>query len=404
MTDTETYDPFGEFSAVAGTDRDPYPEFAERRRTTPVWEGALTDHSMLPPEFRPAKEYHCFTYDGCARILRDEVTFTSNAYNDTMGLVMGKMILGMGGPEHRAHRNLVSSAFRQKSLARWEPELVEPICHELIDSFADAGEAELVEQLTFEFPIRVIARLLGLPAEDYQEFQRLSIQLIGIAGNIEKGLEASVALKEHMSRMVADRRQHPQDDIISDLVTAEVDGQRLTDEEIYPFLLLLLPAGAETTFRSSGNLIYLLLHHPEQLQAIRDDRSLLPQAIEEGLRYETPLLSIQRTATCEVELEGVTIPEGASVGPCLGSANRDEKRWDNADRFDIFRPAIPHLSFAHGPHLCLGLHLARLETRVLMNALLDRVTDIRLLDRGDPHIRGRVFRSPTSLPVTFVAA
>ena len=148
--------------------------------------------------------------------------------------------------------------------------------------------------------------------------------------------------------------------------------------------------------------MYLLLTHTDQLEAVRSDRSLLPQAIEEALRFEPPLLQINRTATREVEIAGVTIPEGGSVTTCLGSANHDETRWENAEEFDIFRTPIPHLAFAHGPHMCLGMHLARLETRTLINKVIDRLPNLRL-DPGDddPHIHGVIFRSPTSLPVRF---
>ena len=236
---------------------------------------------------------------------------------------MGHMILGMDDPEHRTQRNLVADAFREKSLARWEPEFIAPIVDELIDRFVADGEAELVRQLTFEFPVRVIARLLGLPEEEFPRFQRWSVELIGLVADIERGLAASESLRTYFAGVVAERRAHPAEDVISDLVSAQVDGERLSDEAIYSFLRLLLPAGAETTYRSSGNLLYLLLTHPEQLEAVRSDRALLPQAIEEGLRCEPPLLTINRTTTCEVEIVGVTIGPGESISPHIGSANHD---------------------------------------------------------------------------------
>jgi cytochrome P450 len=320
-------------------------------------------------------------------------------------MVMGHMILGMDDPEHRGHRNLVAHAFREKALARWEPEFIRPIIDEQIDRFAADGEADLVRQLTFEFPVRVIARLLGLPEEDFPQFQRWSVELISLVADIDRGIAASESLREYFAGVVAERRARPAEDVISDLVSAEIDGEKLTDEAIYSFLRLLLPAGAETTYRSSGNLLYLLLTHPEQLEAVRADRSLLPQAIEEGLRFEPPLLSINRTTTCEVEIAGVTIGPDESISPHIGSANHDETRWDNPESFDIFRPAIPHIAFAHGPHMCLGMHLARLETRALLNRVFDRLPDLTLRPGDDdPHIRGDIFRSPTSLPVTFSAA
>jgi cytochrome P450 len=408
MTETQEqeYDPFTAFvDVVSGDTRDPYPDFAEKRRNSPVWKGRLMSMDFLPEGLEPEPDWNAFRYDDCSRILRDAKTFTSTGYDSTIGMVMGHMILGMDDPEHRGHRNLVAHAFREKSLARWEPEFIGPIIDELIDRFVHDGEAELVRQLTFEFPVRVIARLLGLPEEDFGQFQRWSVELISLVGDIDRGLAASEALRNYFADFVALRRSDPKEDVISDLVMAEVDGERLTDEAIYSFLRLLLPAGAETTYRSSGNLLYLLLTHADQLEAVRSDRSLLPQAIEEALRFEPPLLSINRTTTCEVEIGGVTLAAGESISPSIGSANHDETRWENPEVFDIFRTPIPHIAFAHGPHMCLGMHLARLETRALVNRVLDRLPGLALNPGDtDPHIRGQVFRSPTALPVTFTSA
>jgi cytochrome P450 len=402
-TEEQEYDPFTAFDdIVSGTTRDPYPDLARMRRDAPLAKVKMMPEGVLPEGFEDEPGWVAYRYDDVSRILRDAKTFTSTGYDSTIGMVMGHMILGMDDPEHRGHRNLVAHAFREKSLARWEPEFIGPIIDELIDRFADAGQADLVRQLTFEFPVRVIARLLGLPEEDFGQFQRWSVELIGLVADIDRGLAASESLRDYFADVVAERRAAPKEDVISDLVTAEVDGEKLTDEAIYSFLRLLLPAGAETTYRSSGNLLYLLLTNPDQLDAVRNDRSLLPQAIEEALRLEPPLLSINRTTTCEVEIAGITLDAGESISPHIGSANHDETRWDEAERFDIFRPAIPHIAFAHGPHMCLGMHLARLETRALVSRVFDRLPDLALNPGdSDPHIRGQVFRSPTALPVTF---
>jgi cytochrome P450 len=398
-------DPFEAFHDVIGGDlRDPYPAMAEKRTSTPVWKGSLLNDGMVPEGMFPSESWTAFAFEDCSRVLRSAKLFSSTGYDSTIGLVMGHMILGMDDPEHRLHRNLVASAFREKALARWELDLIGPICNELIDRFGRRGRAELVRDLTFEFPVRVIARLLGLPEEDFAQFQRWSVELIGLGADIERGLAASESLKNYLAEVVAERRRSPRQDVISDLVTADIDGEKLTDEAIYSFLLLLLPAGAETTYRSSGNLLFLLLTHPEQLEAVTRDRTLLDQAIEEALRLEPPLLFINRTATSDVELSGMTIPAGGDITTCIGSANHDESRWDNPDSFDIFRTPQQHLAFAFGPHMCMGMHLARLETRVVVNAVLDRLSGLRLdPDGDDPHIRGLIFRSPTSVPVLFDA-
>ncbi len=326
-TDEEHYDPFAAFDdIVGGNDRNPYPMFAQRRRDTPVWRGTVVNPDLRRPG--EPNEWVTFGYDDSSRVLRDATTFSSAGYDSTIGMVMGHMLLGMDDPEHRRHRSLVTGAFRERSLARWDPEFITPICHELIDRFARRGRADLVPELTFELPVRVIARILGLPDEDFAQFQRWSIELVGMAADIGRGLAASASLRDYFAGIVADRRRDPRDDVISDLVTAELDGEQLDDEAIYSFLRLLLPAGAETTYRSTGNLLFLLLTHPDQLEAVTAERSLLPQAVEESLRLEPPLVSIARTATCEVEISGVTVPAGATVTPCLGSANHDETRWD----------------------------------------------------------------------------
>ncbi|WP_231982294.1 cytochrome P450 [Mycobacterium sp. E183] len=383
--------------------RDPYPFFARKRLESGVFRGTVMDYSKTPESLMPKREYSAVSFDAVNTVFRDGRTFSSAPYDKTIGLFMGPTILAMEGKKHRDHRNLVSAAFKSKALARWENTIVRPICNALIDEFIHTGKADLVRNFTFEFPTRVIARLLGLPADDLPTFRKRAVQLISYHVDYERAFEASAALKDYFVEQIERRKSEPTEDIIGDLVTAEIDGERLSDESIYSFLRLLLPAGLETTYRSSGNLLYLLLAHPDQFAAVRDHPGLLPQAIEEGLRYETPLTTVQRFTTEDTELEGVEIPARSVIGVCIGSANRDERRWERAEEFDIFRKPLPHISFAAGEHTCLGLHLARLETRVAVECLLDRVTNVSLLTEDDPHIHGQPFRSPTSLPVTFDA-
>lgn len=388
----------------AGYLRDPYPYFAEKRSAGGVFHGTVIDYSKTPESLRPADGYAAMSFDAVNRVFRDGKVFSSAHYDATIGLFTGPTILAMEGHPHRGHRNLVAAAFKSRSLARWEPEIVRPVVNALIDEFVDAGTADLVRSFTFEFPTRVIARLLGLPEDDLPMFRRRAEELISYTVNHQRAFDASAALEAYFLEQMERRRSHPTDDIIGDLVTAEVDGERLDDRAIYSFLRLLLPAGLETTYRSSGNLLFLLLTHPDQLAAVQADPGLIPQGIEEGLRYETPLTTVQRFTTVDTELDGVAVPKHTVVDACIGSANRDEKRWHRAERFDIFRDRAPHLSFAAGAHTCLGLHLARMETRVALECLLTRVTDLRLITDDDPHIFGQPFRSPTALPVTFSAA
>jgi cytochrome P450 len=383
--------------------RDPYPYFAHMRKTQPVWRGSIMDHSQTPPELVPEEEWTFFDFNSVFAAFRDDNLFGSEQYNNTIGLVFGPTILGMHGKQHHDHRSLISKAFRQSALERWEPAVIDPICDQLVDEIQNDGKADLVASVTLEFPTRVTAALLGLPEEDLDLFRRLSFDLISIYVDIEAGLRASVELGSYFREQVDQRRRKMTTDIIGDLVAAEIDGERLTDEAIISFLRLLLPAGLETTYRSSSNLLYLLLTHPDQLAALQQCRDLIPAAIEEAIRYETPLVSVPRTTTREVEVRGTTIPAGAQVHLCMGSANRDETRWTEAEAFDIHRPRRAHISFAGGIHSCLGMHLARVETRAMLNSLFDRVTDIQLVPDEDTKIVGFPFRSPTNLPVTYRA-
>ena len=383
--------------------RDPYPLFAQKRSEAGVFEGSVMDWSKTPESMKPEHLYAAVSFDAVNRVFRDGKVFNSHIYDSTIGLFIGPTILAMEGKKHWEHRNLVSAAFKSRSLSRWEPEIVRPVVNGLIDEFIETGEADLVKDFTFEFPTRVISKLLGLPEQDLAWFRKRAVELISYTVRYKRAFEASAELKDYFLQQIEQRRSKPTEDIIGDLVTAEIDGEKLSDEAIYSFLRLLLPAGLETTYRSSGNLLYLLLSHPEQFRAVQEDLNLIAPAIEEGLRFETPLTTVQRYASEATEIEGVELPAGAVVDVCIGSANRDEKRWERSEEFDIFRKRVPHLSFAAGEHTCMGLHLARMETRVAVETLLARVTNIELVTDDDPHIFGQPFRSPTAIPVTFDA-
>jgi cytochrome P450 len=401
------FDPFELQDTVSGNIRDPYPLMGELRRQRPVHVGPidLGDGASEADPNRPPP-VTVFGFDEAVQVLRDNETYSSTVYEGIMGAVMGRTILQMDEPEHRLHRALVSPTFRSRVLEQWEGDLVQRVVNELIDGFAGRGEADLVQEVTFNFPVQVIAQILGLPRSDFPTFQRWAIEITSVASNWERGVAASAALRDYFAEVLAERRRKPAQDLISDLLVAEVDGRRLGDEEIYSFLRLLLPAGVETTYRASGNLLYGLLTNPDQLRAVIDDRSLLPDAFEETIRWEPPVTVILRRATRDTELAGVDIEEGADVALLLGSANRDERKYEHPGRFDIFRASRQSVGFGFGVHVCLGMHLARMETRVAMNTIFDRLPDIRLdaAPDQDLHIKGMAFRSPIALPVAFTPA
>lgn len=390
ILEDDPVDVFEEFNAAMGAsgDASPYPGYAQALATAPVHRDA-------------EGLYSAYSFEAVQKVLGEE-EFSSAGYAEVMGVVFGRSILEMDEPEHHAYRSLIQQAFTRKEMDRWEAQLVGPLVDRLIDTFVGDGAADLVRELLFPFPLMVIAELMGLPEEDFPAFHRLAVELIGVTVNWERALAASDTLAEYFRPLIAERRDSDRDDLISVLARADHDGHQLTDEEILAFLRLLLPAGAETTYRSSSNLMFGLLTHPDQLEALRRDRSLLPAAIEEGLRWEPPLLLIARLAMTDVEVCGVTIPAGSIVLAHLGAANRDPSRWPEPDRFEIFRDRQGHLAFAHGPHKCLGLHLARMETRVVVNRLLDRLPGLALDPAApSPYISGMTFRAPPRLDVVW---
>jgi len=400
------FDPNELKDTVSGNIVNPYPRYEELRRESPVHVGAV-DFGEGASDLNPDVPLPITVvgFDETVAVLRDNGLYSSCVYEIVTEAVMGRTILQMDEPEHREHRALVSPTFRSKVLARWEEELVRGIVDDLIDSFIDKGHVDLVQAITFNFPVQVIARILGLPQQDYPSFQQWAIELNSVAANWERGMAASAALRDYFAAVLDERRKNPADDLISELVHVELDGQRLDDEEIYSFLRLLLPAGVETTYRASGNLLFGLLTHPDQLNAVREDRSLIPQAFEESLRWEPPVAVVLRRAMESTELAGVPIEGGADVALMLGGANRDHRKYENPDEFNIFRKERQHVGFGFGVHVCMGMHLARMETRIALEAILDRLDDLKLdpAPGQDIRIEGLAFRSPVSLPVSFTA-
>jgi cytochrome P450 len=409
--DEQAIDSFEAFNRAmgAGTVVDPYPILAVARTAGPIVDASadLADFGLDDDDEvqQSMGLFNAYSFDAVHEVLKDGTGFSSSGYSEVMGQVMGHSILEMDEPEHHTYRALVQQSFTRKAMERWEAEVVSPIVNGLIDQFVADGRADLVRQLLWPFPVDVISAMLGLPLADRPMFHRLAVELIAVGVDFDLAVRASGELKDYFAVQLAERRAADDPDakdVISVLARAELDGVRLTDEEIYAFLRLLLPAGAETTYRSSSNLMCGLLTHPDQLDEVRADRSLVPLAIEEGLRWEPPLLTIVRTATTDLEIAGTTVPAGATVVTNLGAANHDAERWDDPERFDIHREPQPHIAFAHGPHSCLGMHLARMESQVVLEALLDRLPNLRLdPDAPEPAITGLTFRAPASLDVVW---
>ncbi|MFT7772548.1 cytochrome P450 [Roseateles sp.] len=366
---------------------DPYAHYAHMRATTPV-------------HFNPTlKVWEVYGYHDIQTVLGDAKTFSSD-------LSDGKMMVFMDPPRHTQFRRLVARAFTSKVIADLEPS-VQAITDALLDRVEESGGMDLVRDLAFALPVTVIAELLGLPAADHERFKQWSIPAIRAAEMELMGLvpapelvQAVDELDAYLADLIAARRDCPSADLVSALLAAEVDGERLTLQEVASTCRLLLIAGFETTTNLIGNTCQLLLTHPEALACLYADPELAPAAIEEALRFNTPFQFFARIAKRDVELGGQLIEAGQQVMTFNASGNRDESAFPHADRFDITRTVNRHLSFGHGIHYCLGAGLGRLEARVALTTLLRRFGGLRLDEgrRAEP-LASVVLFGFSSLPV-----
>ncbi|MET8458100.1 cytochrome P450 [Streptomyces parvulus] len=385
----------------------PYPVYRAMRESAPlVWHEAT-------------RSWIVSRYDDVERVFKDRNgQFTTENYDWQLEPVHGKTILQLSGREHAVRRALVAPAFRGAELQDRFMPVIERNSRELIDAFRDTGRADLVADYATRFPVNVIADMLGLDKADHGRFHGWYTSVIAFLGNLSgdqevaaAGARTRVEFAEYMLPVIQERRENPGDDLLSTLCAAEVDGVRMSDEDIKAFCSLLLAAGGETTDKAIAGIFANLLSHPEQLAAVREDRTLIPRAFAETLRYTPPVHMIMRQSTSEVELSGGTIPAGATVTCLIGAANRDESRYRDPDRFDIMRDdlttttafsaAADHLAFALGRHFCVGALLAKAEVETGVGQLLDAMPDLRPDEGFDAAERGVFTRGPQSLPVRF---
>ncbi|GHJ01716.1 MULTISPECIES: cytochrome P450 [Streptomyces] len=361
-------------------------------------------------------------YEDVERVFKDRKgEFTTDNYEWQLEPVHGKTILQLSGREHAVRRALVAPAFRGSELQDKFTPVIERNSRELIDVFRHTGSADLVTDYATRFPVNVIADMLGLDKADHPRFHRWYTAVIAFLGNLsgdagvtEAGERTRVEFAEYMLPIIQQRREEPGDDLLSVLCAAEVDGVKMSDEDIKAFCSLLLAAGGETTDKAIASIFTNLLQNPEQLAAVREDRSLIPRAFAETLRYTPPVHMIMRQSAGEVALSTGSIPAGATVTCLIGAANRDEERYRDPERFDIFRDdltatnaftaAADHLSFALGRHFCVGALLAKAEVEIGIDHLLDAMPDVRLAEGAEPAEQGIFTRGPQALPVRFTPA
>ncbi|WP_371775106.1 cytochrome P450 [Streptomyces sp. NBC_01438] len=358
-------------------------------------------------------------YEDVERVFKDKAgEFTTDNYDWQIEPVHGRTILQLSGREHAVRRALVAPAFRGTDLQEKFLPVIERNARELIDVFRHTGEADLVGAFATRLPVLVIADMLGLDKADHDRFHGWYTTVIAFLGNLagDPGVAAAgertrQEFAAYMIPVIQQRRAAPGDDLLSALCAAEVDGVRMSDEDIKAFCSLLLAAGGETTDKAIASVFANLLTHPEQLAAVRQDRGLIDRAFVETLRFTPPVHMIMRQAATDVELGGGLVPAGSTVTCLIGAANRDASRYRDPDRFDIFRTdlsgttafsaAADHLAFALGRHFCVGALLARAEVETGVNQLLDAMPDVRLADGFTPSEQGVFTRGPRSLPVRF---
>ena len=314
---------------------------------------------------------------------------------------IGRSFISMADPqEHRVYRKLATPAFRSRAIDRFAESALRDLANELIDELEGNAEGDLVESFCARFPYLVIARLLGLPRARESEFHEWALGLLRFRDDPEAARDASKALTEFLAPVVAKRRREPTGDIISELVGSRVDGRGLSDEEVYAHVRLLFPTGGETTHGSLGNLLSALLSVPERWRRVVDEPSLIPSAVDEGLRFDTPIAVLPRMSSAHpVALGGTEIPPDSWVLFAMAAANRDPAVFAEPDTFLFDRDRRDVLTFGKGVKSCPGMHLARKNLVVALEALTTRLPQLRLLDRESALPRRSVLRCPDALRV-----
>ncbi len=403
----QAYNPFSPDQTA-----DPHPMFARARREMPVFYSA------------PLNMWIVTRYDDITAILKDPVRFSSaeslrihTPLTPEALAVLQERYAGGGAlvnddpPAHTRHRALVNKAFTPRRVAEMEPHICQ-IAQELIEAFVHDGQADLVRQFAYPLPMIVICELIGVPRSDMDlvkqwcdEWNALMSGRVSSEGQIT-GARAIVALHHYFVSLLEQRAQTPQKDLATGLVEARMEGESsVTVPEMANLLFSVTFGGHETTTKLISNAVALLLSHPEQWQALRANPSLAPNAVEETLRWDCPLLGMLRTTTEEVEVAGQRLPKGANVMLMFASANRDEQHGVQPDSFDIRRKPSDHLSFGRGIHYCLGAQLARLEGRIALEMLAQHLPTLRLQPgRSLVYAPNLVLRGLQSLPVTWEVA
>lgn len=368
---------------------DPYPFYAELRENRPVYREPRYGGYLLT------------RFDDVLEALIDPATFSSAQGPGPMPsstLSSAAALPATDPPHHDQLRALVSRGFTPRRVSESEPR-IESLSRQLVGALPD--EFDLVPALSIPLPVIVIAEMLGVEPERLPDFRRWSDAFVGLLESdpTPELMEAAQGLLAYFRALADERRQEPKEDMVSALVQAEIDGRRLDPSELDGFFIVLLVAGNETTTNLISNQLRILSERPDLWKRLREDRSLIPAAIEETVRYDTPVQNLGRQTTREVVVRGVTIPVDSRVIVSYGAANRDPAAFDAPEEYRVEREERRHLGFGQGVHFCLGAGLARLEGRIALNALLDRFERIEPGDGAPVRLQSTVIRGFESLPL-----
>jgi unspecific monooxygenase len=365
---------------------DPYPAYAELRAKGRVQYYEPTNQWLVPHhadvsallrDRRLGRTYqHRFTHEDFGRTAPPAAHEPFHTLND-------HGMLDLEPPDHTRIRRLVSKAFTPRTVEQLRP-YVTKLAGELVDRLVEAGSGDLLTDVAEPLPVAVIAEMLGIPESDRAPLRPWSADICGMyelnppEDVAARAVRASVEFSDYLRDLIAERRKNPGDDLISGLIAAHDEGDRLTEQEMISTCVLLLNAGHEATVNATVNGWYALFRNPEQLAALRADHSLVPRAVEELMRYDTPLQLFERWVLDEIEIDGTTIPRGAEIALLFGSANHDPATFPNPERLDLTRTDNPHISFSAGIHYCIGAPLARIELAASMTAVLERAPTLAL--------------------------
>jgi len=377
---------------------DPFPHYERMRAAAPVFHDEQSG------------SWHVFRYDDVQRVLSEHATFSSRMGGDApsgSGQLFASSLITADPPRHRQLRSLVTQAFTPKAVDALAPR-ISALANELVDGMvARGGSADLIQDLAYPLPVIVISELMGIPAQDRERFKHWSDTIVSQTrtgpGSGSQDTTTS-EMVEYFLDLIDQRRSRPGEDMISSLLSAEIQGQKLSVPELLGFCALLLVAGNETTTNLIGNAVLCLSESPGTLDRLLKEPALLPPTLEEVLRFRSPVQSMYRVSVAETEVGGERIPAGAPIVAWIGSANRDERQFERAAEFDVDRSPNRHVAFGHGIHFCLGAPLARLEARIALDALLARLPGLSVASGAHlERMESTIVYGLKALPITWQA-